>query len=266
MRLFIAEKPSLGRAIANGLGNQKKGEGCIYCGDDIVTWCFGHMLAQAWPQDYDEAFAKWKRDHLPIIPSQWQNKVKKEAAGQLKLIGKLIRKADCVVNAGDPDREGQLLVDEVLEHFEYRGKTERIWLASLDDVSVKKAIAAISDNSKYLPLRDSAIARARADWLVGINATRAMTINGREHGRPEVLSLGRVQTPTLALIVARDREIENFRPVDYFILKGLFQSAYGDFSATLIYVQNKTVLDDAGRLVDEAVAKELADKFKGKSG
>ncbi len=87
MRLFIAEKPSLGRAIANGLGNQKKGEGCIYCGDDIVTWCFGHMLAQAWPQDYDEAFAKWKRDHLPIIPSQWQNKVKKEAAGQLKLIG-----------------------------------------------------------------------------------------------------------------------------------------------------------------------------------
>ncbi len=266
MRLFIAEKPSLGRAIANGLGNQKKGEGCIYCGDDIVTWCFGHMLAQAWPQDYDEAFAKWKRDHLPIIPSQWQNKVKKEAAGQLKLIGKLIREADCVVNAGDPDREGQLLVDEVLEHFEYRGKTERIWLASLDDVSVKKAIAAISDNSKYLPLRDSAIARARADWLVGINATRAMTINGREHGRPDVLSLGRVQTPTLALIVARDREIENFRSVDYFILKGLFQSAYGDFSATLIYGENQTGLDDAGRLVDEAVAKELADKFKGKSG
>lgn len=186
MKLFIAEKPSLGRAIAHGLGNERKGDGCIYCGNDVVTWCFGHMLTLAWPKDYDPQLAHWTRGNLPIIPSQWKLLVKKEAASQLKIIGKLLKEADSVVNAGDPDREGQLLVDEVLEHFGYKGKTQRIWLASLDDVSVKKAIAAISDNAKFLPLRDSAIARARADWLVGINATRAMTIKGRENGRPYI--------------------------------------------------------------------------------
>lgn len=266
MRLFIAEKPNLGRAIANGLGNQKKGEGFITCGNDIVTWCFGHMLAQAWPQDYDPAYAQWKRDHLPIIPSQWQNTVKKECSGQLKVIGKLLKEADSVVNAGDPDREGQLLVDEVLEHFNYKGKVERIWLASLDDASVKKAISAICDNSKYLPLRDSAIARSRADWLFGINGTRAMTLKGRDRGCSEVLSIGRVQTPTLALVVARDMEIANFKPVDYFILKGAFSAKSGEFSANLILPETQEGLDESGRLVDGAIAKKLAKEFKDKAG
>ncbi|MFG6375277.1 MAG: DNA topoisomerase 3 [Desulfovibrio sp.] len=266
MRLFIAEKPSLGRAIANGLGNQKKGDGCITCGNDIVTWCFGHMLAQAWPQDYDPAYAHWKRDHLPIIPHKWQNTVKKEAAGQLKIIGKLLKDADCIVNAGDPDREGQLLVDEVLEHFGYKGKVQRIWLASLDDTSVKKAIAGISDNSKFHNLRDSAIARARADWLFGINATRAMTIKGRDSGRPDVLSIGRVQTPTLALVVARDKEIASFKPVDYFNIKGIFTLDARQFSANFIFPENQEGLDGAGRLVDGAIAKNLAGKFQGKDG
>ena len=266
MRLFIAEKPSLGRAIANGLGNQKKGEGCIICGNDIVTWCFGHMLAQAWPQDYDPAYAQWKRDHLPIIPHEWQNTVKKEASGQLKIIGKLLKDADCVVNAGDPDRDGQLLVDEVLEHFSYKGKVQRIWLASLDDTSVKKAIEGISDNSEFHNLRDSAIARARADWLFGINATRAMTIMGRDSGRPDVLSIGRVQTPTLALVVARDTEIAGFRPIDYFILKGNFTVDARQFSALFVLPENQEGLDEAGRLVNGETAQKLAKEFQGRDG
>lgn len=110
-----------------------------------------------------------------------------------------------MVNADDPDREGQLLVDEVLEHFAYKGPVARIWLASLDDRSVRKALDSL-DNAAYAPLRDAARARSQADWLIGINATRAMTIAGRETGRNGVLSLGRVQTPTLALVVARDRK------------------------------------------------------------
>ena len=266
MRLFIAEKPSLGRAIANGLGNQKKSDGCILCGNDIVTWCFGHMLAQAWPQDYDPAYAQWKRDHLPIIPHEWRHTVKKDAAAQLKNIGKLLKQADCVVNAGDPDREGQLLVDEVLEHFGFKGKVLRIWLASLDDASVKKALAGISDNAKYLPLRDAALARSRADWLFGINATRAMTIKGRENGRPEVLSLGRVQTPTLALVVARDNEIANFKPKDYFPLKGIFKTPSANFLAAFVPGDGQSGLDEAGRLIDKKIADALVARLTGNEG
>lgn len=257
MRLFIAEKPSLGRAIAAGLGNQKKAEGCIRCGDDVVTWCFGHMLELAWPRDYKPEYAHWRREHLPIIPSQWKYKVKKDAAAQLDIIGSLLRDADSVVNAGDPDREGQLLVDEVLEHFSYKGKVQRIWLASLDEVSVRKALANLTDNARYAPLRDAARARSRADWLAGINATRALTIKGRADGRSDVLSLGRVQTPTLALVVARDNEIASFKPVDYFVLRASLVHSAGDFAATFAPSEDQAGLDSGGRLTDAAVAEAL---------
>ncbi len=266
MRLFIAEKPSLGRAIAAGLGNQKKAEGCIRCGDDIVTWCFGHMLELAWPRDYKPEYAHWRREHLPIIPSQWKYKVKKDAAAQLDIIGSLLRDADSVVNAGDPDREGQLLVDEVLEHFHYTGQVERIWLASLDEVSVRKALANLTDNARYAPLRDAARARSRADWLAGINATRALTIKGRADGRSDVLSLGRVQTPTLALVVARDLEISHFKPVDYFVLKASLVHSAGDFAAAFVPSEAQAGLDSSGRLTDAAVAEALVAAHKNTDG
>ena len=104
MRLFIAEKPSLGKAIARGLGGGHTENGHIRCGDDCVTWCFGHLLEHAWPAAYAPEYAQWRREHLPIIPSSWKYVVKQKAAAQLKLIGKLLRDADAVVNAGDPDR------------------------------------------------------------------------------------------------------------------------------------------------------------------
>lgn len=176
MRLFIAEKPSLGRAIAEGLGHGRKQEGCIVCGGDVVTWCFGHMFELQNPEDYDPALKAWRKESLPIIPDQWKLKPRSDAKGQLKIIAELLKKADSAVNAGDPDREGQLLVDEVLEHFRYRGPVQRIWLASLDPASVAKALGSLSDNQKYAPLRDAARARSRADWLVGMNATRALSI------------------------------------------------------------------------------------------
>ncbi|WP_298068796.1 DNA topoisomerase 3 [uncultured Mailhella sp.] len=257
MRLFIAEKPSLGRAIAAGLENQKKSEGCIRCGDDVVTWCFGHMLELAWPKDYKPEYTQWRREHLPIIPSQWKYKVKKDAAAQLNIIGSLLREADAVVNAGDPDREGQLLVDEVLEHFHYTGRVERIWLASLDDLSVRKALANLTDNTRYAPLRDAARARSRADWLAGINATRALTIKVRAEGRSDVLSLGRVQTPTLALVVARDLEISHFKPVDYFVLRASLAHSAGDFAVTFAPSEDQAGLDASGHLTDAAVAEAL---------
>lgn len=122
------------------------------------------MLELAWPQEYKPEYAQWRREHLPIIPSEWKYKVKKDSAKQLAVIGSLLREADSVVNAGDPDREGQLLVDEVLEHFKYRGPVARIWLPSLDDKSVRIALNGIRDNTPYAPLRDAARARV---WPTG---------------------------------------------------------------------------------------------------
>lgn len=268
MRLFIAEKPSLARAIADGLGNGKKDNGCIRCGSDTVTWCFGHLLEPCYPEDYQPEYASWRREHLPIIPQTWRSKAKPKTTAQLKIIGKLLKEAKLVVNAGDPDREGQLLVDEVLEHFFYKGPVSRVWLASLDDRSVKKALGSLSDNTKYAPIRDAARARQQADWLIGMNATRAMTIMGRETGRGgEVLSLGRVQTPTLALVVARDREIASFVPSDYFVLRACLAPVSGqEFSATFIPGETQAGLDGNGRLTDAAVANALAESAKGADG
>jgi len=271
MRLFIAEKPSLARAIADGLGNGKKDKGCIRCGNDTVTWCFGHLLEPCYPEDYKSEYATWRREHLPIIPQAWRSKARPKAAAQLRVIGKLLREAKSVVNAGDPDREGQLLVDEVLEHFSYKGPVSRIWLASLDDRSVKKALNGITDNTAYAPLRDSARARMQADWLIGMNATRAMTIAGRESGRKELLSLGRVQTPTLALVVSRDREIASFKSSDYFVLRAYVEHPDGEFAAVFIPGETLAGLDapgfDAGgRLTDAAVADALAISVKGTDG
>lgn len=266
MRLFIAEKPSLARAIADGLGKGQKSDGCIRCGNDVVTWCFGHLLEPCYPEDYKPEYASWRRDQLPIIPPVWKSKARPKAAAQLKIIGKLLKEAKSVVNAGDPDREGQLLVDEVLEHFSYKGPVSRVWLASLDDRSVKKALDGITDNARHAPLRDAARARQQADWLIGMNATRAMTIAGREAGRGEMLSLGRVQTPTLALVVARDREIASFTPTDYFTLRACLVHANGEFTASFLPGEAQAGLDSSGRLADASIAESLAGRMKGADG
>ena len=266
MRLFIAEKPSLGKAVAKGLGGGTPENGHILCGDDTVTWCFGHLLEPAWPEAYAPEYVHWRREHLPIIPSSWKYAVKRSAREQLQHIGTLLRDADAVVHAGDPDREGQLLVDEVLEHFSYRGPVFRLWLPSLDATSVRIALDAIRDNAPNAPLRDAARARMLADWLVGMNATRALTIYGRECGRTDVLSLGRVQTPTLALVVARDREIASFTPSDYCVLRAGLVHVNGEFSAVFVPGETQSGLDDAGRLVDMARAAAILDGVNGAEG
>ena len=249
-RLFIAEKPSLGKAIAAELGVTQTRQGYMVCGNDTVTWCFGHLLEQYDPDDYDEAWKLWRRSSLPMIPREWRLKPKESARAQLQVISNLLGEAATVVNTGDPDREGQLLVDEVLEHFRYTGPVQRIWLASLDSRSIQKALATLKDYRDYANLRDSARARSQADWLIGMNATRAMTLRGRESGRDGVLSMGRVQTPTLALVVNRDREIAAFTPIDYLVLQATLQHDAGTFSAFFKPSETQPGLDSEGRLVD----------------
>ena len=225
MRLFIAEKPSLARAIADVLPKpHRKGDGFIECGNgQVVTWCIGHLLEQAQPDAYDSRYARWSLVDLPIVPEKWQLQPRPSVTKQLNVIKRFLHEASEVIHAGDPDREGQLLVDEVLDYLqlapEKRQQVQRCLINDLNPQAVERAIERLRANSEFIPLCVSALARARADWLYGINMTRAYTILGRNAGYQGVLSVGRVQTPVLGLVVRRDEEIENFVAKDFFEVK-----------------------------------------------
>ncbi len=269
MRLFIAEKPSLGRAIADVLPKpHKKGDGFIETAQgDVVTWCIGHLLEQAEPDAYDAAYKQWRMESLPIVPAQWQLVAKPKTKTQLTVIKRLIKQADCVVNAGDPDREGQLLVDEVIDFLGY-GKTRpvlRCLISDLNPPAVRRALDKLRDNKEFVPLAVSALARSRADWLYGINMTRAYTLLGRKGGCSELLSVGRVQTPLLGLVVRRDLEIEAFVPKPFFeVLTHLQTEGSERFSAK--WLPSEACLpwqDEEGRVLNRALAAKVVERIQG---
>ena len=262
-RLFIAEKPSLGRAIAQGLGKCVTGDGCIYAGNDVVTWCFGHILEQCSPEEYDEKYAKWRIEDLPILPSAWKMKVKQSAAKQYKIIRALVKDADEIVHAGDPDREGQLLVDEVLSELGVlRTKPiRRILLNALDEKSVADALRSLRSNDEFVGLRNSALARSRADWLIGMNLSRIYTIRAREAGYTNTVSVGRVQTPTMGLVIRREIEIQQFRPVTFFTPRILWQHENGSF-LTKWKPRELDGVDGEGRIIEKNVAERIVIEVK----
>lgn len=261
MRLIIAEKPSVAQAIAGVLSGARKSDGFIECaGSTRVTWCFGHLLEQAPPEDYVDG-GRVKAEHLPVIPSAWKLSPRDGGAGkQVKVIRDLLKDATEVVNAGDADREGQLLVDEVLLFLNWKGKTSRLWLSSLDDASVRKALSDIKPNATLRPLYDSALARQRADWLLGMNCSIALSRNLQAAGVQGSWSVGRVQTPTLALLVDRKREIEHFKPCDFYQVIGHLD---GGIKASWQTPDDLT--DEDGRLLDRAKADEIARRITGKA-
>lgn len=220
MKLYIAEKPSLGRAIASALAanasaSEQRGDGFIKLSNgDCVSWCIGHLLEQAEPHVYNAEFKAWRMEHLPIVPDEWKLKPKKETKNQLSVLKKLVKEADELVHAGDPDREGQLLVDQVIHYLKVsakkRASTQRLLISDLNQTAVQRALKQLELNRHFAPLSASALARSRADWLYGINMTRAYTLQGRKVGYDGVLSVGRVQTPILGLVVRRCAEIEAF--------------------------------------------------------
>ncbi|WP_312081565.1 DNA topoisomerase 3, partial [Pantoea septica] len=271
MRLFIAEKPSLGRAIADVLPQpHRRGEGFIACGDDqVVTWCVGHLLEQAQPDSYDSRYARWSLADLPIIPQKWQLQPRPSVAKQLKVIEKLLKQASEVVHAGDPDREGQLLVDEVLDYLqlpaEKRSRVQRCLINDLNPQAVQRAVSRLRENREFIPLCVSALARARADWLYGINMTRAWTLLGRNAGYDGVLSVGRVQTPVLGLVVRRDEEIENFVPKDYFEVKAhIVTPDQQRFVASWVPSDAcEPWQDEEGRLLHRALADHVVARIAG---
>ncbi|MEG9494697.1 MAG: DNA topoisomerase III [Pantoea dispersa] len=272
MRLFIAEKPSLARAIADVLPKpHRRGDGYIACGNDqVVTWCVGHLLEQAQPDSYDSRYARWNLADLPIIPDKWRLQPRPSVAKQLKVIEGLLQQASVVVHAGDPDREGQLLVDEVLDYLqlpaEKRQQVQRCLINDLNPAAVKRAVSRLRENREFIPLCVSALARARADWLYGINMTRAWTLLGRNAGYDGVLSVGRVQTPVLGLVVRRDEEIENFVPKDYFEVKAHIVTPKEErFVASWIPSDAcEPWQDDEGRLLHRPLADHVLERINGK--
>lgn len=266
MRLWIAEKPSLARTLAEALGSPRKQAGYFETAQGRVSWCIGHLYELYSPEDYDERYKTWAAADLPILPGAWKRKATKRGREQLKVLRPLLKQATEVVNAGDPDREGQLLVDEVLEECGWKGKTARIWLQDLTPAGIRKAAGQLKPNSAYLGLSQAAEARSRADWLVGMNLSRAYTIRGRMDGPGSgVRSVGRVQTPTLALVVRRDEEIENFVSRDFFGVQATFDAGRERvFAADWQLPEDLDGVDEEGRLLAPGPADAVVAKVTGR--
>ena len=262
MRLYIAEKPSMAREIAACLKNPQNGKGFIKTSGGIVTWLVGHVLQQVEPEAYDAKYKFWRADDLPIVPKIWKLEVTPATAGQFQIVKNLIQKADEIIHAGDPDREGQLLVDEVLDFVGNKKPVKRILLNALDETSILRANANLRDNKDFFNLKQSALARSRADWLIGMNLSRAYTLAARRLGHNEVFPIGRVKTPTLALVVRREKEIVNFKPTDFFNIFVKFQHEKGFFVAKWKpNIDDRKYFDSEGRLVNKSFAESYQKKF-----
>jgi DNA topoisomerase-3 len=263
MRLIIAEKPDLARAIVEALGGATKGQGYFECGDDIVTWCFGHMLELIQPHEYDERFKKWVKADLPWVPIPWRLKPIEKSADQFKIIVELLGKADSVLHAGDPDDEGQLLVDEILEYVSYKKPVSRVLINDNNKALVQRALANVTDNKAFAGLSASALARSVCDQLYGVNGSRLYTLTAQDMGYQGVLPVGRVQTPILGMVVRRCRENAAHSAVFYYLVTGQFSINGIDFPARY-QVQDSDVVDDKGRLSDAQASKAIADAVTGK--
>lgn len=218
MRLYLCEKPSQAKDIAAVLGARRRGDGCWLGTDVTVTWCIGHLLETAPPDAYDARYKRWVLADLPIIPDKWKMTVKPRTASQFKAVKRLLGETSELIIATDADREGEMIARELVEHCRYRGPIRRLWLSALDEASIRKALAALKPGAETFSLYHSALGRSRADWLIGMNMSRLFTLLGRQSGYQGVLPVGRVQTPTLRLVVDRDRSIADFVPVPFWAI------------------------------------------------
>jgi DNA topoisomerase-3 len=243
-------------------GPVSRKDGYINTGGGIVTWGYGHILRQAEPDEYDPKYERWRVEDLPIIPQSWKLFVADSCKKQFEIIKSLIDQATDIVHAGDPDREGQLLIDEVLDYVNNQKPVRRILLNALDEQSIKKAIGNLRDNQDFHNLKQSALARSRADWLIGMNLSRAYTLAAQQAGHRTTLPVGRVKTPTLALVVRREREIEGFKQADYFTVKADFQHEDTVFTAYWKPREDQPGLDTEGRLADKAIAQALLETLQ----
>ena len=251
--LVLTEKPSVARDIARVLGCKKNGNGCIIGDRYIVTWALGHLVTLADPEAYDNKYKTWRMDDLPMLPNQMKLVVIGQTSKQFKAVSSLLgsNEVDKVVIATDAGREGELVARWIIRKANCKKPMLRLWISSQTDKAIKEGFDSLKPASQYDNLYRSAQCRAEADWLVGLNVSRALTCKHNAQ-----LSAGRVQTPTLAMIVKREEEILKFRPKDYYTVKADF----GNFSA--IYKDSR----NQARFFDADAAQAVTDSTKGKQG
>lgn len=256
MKLWIAEKPDMGRKIAKALGGGNETRGFIKINaNETVTWAIGHLLESLMPHEYDLKYKKWQMGDLPIIPKKFMDKVQDGKQAQLEVVTNLIGKATTIVVATDAGREGEAIAWKILDHAGWQGGAERLWTSSLGEDHLKKAVKQLIDDSGKKALYVASKLRAAMDWSDGINLSRAYNIRLTNYG-DKPLSLGRVQTATLAILVDRDNEILNFKPSDFYDLKAIMSTANGNIE--LMHSPTETK-----RIKDKTEANKIAKKAEG---
>lgn len=253
-KLIVTEKPSVARDIAKVLGAKNRGDGYITGNDYIVTWAVGHLVTLYQPEEYDPKYKRWSFTTLPILPDKMKIKPIPRTKSQYQIIKKLMqdKEVESIICATDSGREGELIFRYIYEHAKCKKKVQRLWISSMTDQAIKKGFETLRPGEDYDNLYESAKCRSEADWLVGMNATRAFTI---QYGT--LLSVGRVQTPTLGIIVNRQKEINAFKPDEYF-----------EIMATLTHFQAKWIdlENNESKINAKEKAQEIVDKIKGKTG
>ncbi|MFT9847134.1 DNA topoisomerase III [Aneurinibacillus sp. REN35] len=252
--LVLAEKPSVGREIARVLGCNQKNKNYIEGPKYIVTWALGHLVELAEPEDYDPKYKTWRLDDLPIVPDRMRLKVIRESSHQFRAISQLTKRKDIkdLIIATDAGREGELVARWIMELIKWNKPYKRLWISSQTDKAIKEGFAQVKPGAAYDNLYQSAVCRAEADWLIGLNITRALTSKFNAQ-----LSAGRVQTPTLSMLIEREEEIRKFKPVEYWTLTADF----GSFSGMWRAKSNQN-----GRLFKKETAQEIDRKIEGKKG
>ena len=243
MKLVIAEKPSVAMSLAAVLGAKEKKDGYLEGGGYLVSWCFGHLLELAQPDAYGEQYGKWRYEDLPILPESWKYDVPKDKKKQLDLLCRLMKdeRVKSVVCATDAGREGELIFRLVYNHAKCKKPMERLWISSMEDEAIREGFAHLRPGKDYDRLYDAALCRAGADWIVGINATRLFSVL---YGA--TLNVGRVMSPTLALLVKREAEISAFESKPFYVP----EIACGGFTASGEKTDDKTAAEAVQKACD----------------
>ena len=251
--LVLAEKPSVAREIARVLKCSQKNKGYMEGSDYVVTWALGHLVTLAEPDDYDQKYKSWRMEDLPMLPEQMKLKVIKSSNPQYQVVRTLMQRGDIkdMVIATDAGREGELVARWIMAKAGWKKPFRRLWISSQTDAAIKDGFAHLKAGRDYDPLYDAAVCRAEADWLIGLNVTRALTCKFNTQ-----FTAGRVQTPTLALIVKREEEIQNFKPVDYWTIRADFGDYYGDWRDQ----------KGSGRIFDQQRAQDIVARVQGQTG
>ena len=259
MQLIVAEKPAVARDLARVLGVRPSGEHCFEGAGRAITWCIGHLVELEEPAAYDGRWKAWRLDTLPMVPAAFRLRPSRHAAAQLHAVTRLLcdRRFDAVVNACDAGREGELIFRYLVQFAGRCPPVQRLWISSLTDDAIRSGFAALRPGAQLDPLADAARSRSEADWLVGMNATRAVTARGRAAGDTALYSIGRVQTPTLAMLVRREQAIRAFVPAPYWEIRGTFTTGTGE-RFTAAWRRGAVTRLAHGALADAITARDAA--------